>query len=174
MTKENDKIRGFEIAKGWEECSPNLPKRQTKNSAGYDFECVQEIVIPSFWKTLAVNIMDYLRLDFSLKHVKPTLVHTGIKAYMQDDEVLILANRSSNPIKRALVLGNGIGCIDSDYYSNPSNDGEIMFQFYNFSPIDITIKKGERIGQGIFQKFLKMDNDDAINDRLGGLGSTNK
>lgn len=173
MTKENNKIRGFEIAKSWEECNPNLPKRQTKNSAGYDFECVQEITIPSFWRTLAVNIMDYLRLDFSLKHVKPILVHTGVKAYMQDDEVLILANRSSNPIKRGLILSNGLGIVDGDYYNNLSNDGEIMFQFYNFSPIDITIKKGERIGQGVFQKFLKVDNDTTTKERIGGHGSTN-
>ncbi len=69
---------------------------------------------------------------------------------MGEDEFLQLANRSSNPLKRFLVLTNGVGVIDSDYYNNPDNEGHIMFQFTNFGFADVTIHKGERIGQGIF------------------------
>ena len=56
---------------------------------------------------------------------------------MQDDEVLILANRSSNPGKKGLILANSIGVIDKDYYGNKDNDGHIMFAFFNIKDEDI-------------------------------------
>ena len=78
-----EKIRGFEIAKGFEDKGINLPRRKTKYSAGYDVEVAEDVIIPSFKKGM-----------------KPTLVKTGIKAYMQDNEYLMLVNRSSNPGKK--------------------------------------------------------------------------
>ena len=110
-----EKIRGFEIAKGFENKEINLPERKTKNSAGYDVEAAEDCVIPAF--------------KFGQK---PTLVKTGIKAYMPSDEYLMLCNRSSNPGKKGLVLANSVGIVDSDYYGNPDNDGVIMYAFYNF------------------------------------------
>ena len=151
-----DRKRGFEIAKGFENSNINLPVRSTKNSAGYDIEAAEDVTIPAF------------KLG-----QKPVLVKTGLKAYMQSDEVLILANRSSNPGKKGLILANSIGVVDSDYYGNPDNDGHIMFAFFNFKDEDIEIKKGERIGQGMFQKYLVTDNDIAGGERTGGFGSTN-
>lgn len=152
-----EKIRGFEIAKGFEDKQINLPERKTKFSAGYDFEAAEDCVIPAFKPGM-----------------NPTLVKTGIKAYMESDEVLILANRSSNPGKKGLILANSIGVVDSDYYENPDNDGHIMYAFFNFKAEDVEIKKGERIGQAIFQKYLVTDNDIAQGERTGGFGSTNK
>ena len=151
-----DRKRGFEIAKGFEDAGINLPVRSTKNSAGYDIEAAEDVTIPAF------------KLG-----QKPVLVKTGLKAYMQSDEVLILANRSSNPGKKGLILANSIGVVDSDYYGNADNDGHIMFAFFNFKDEDIEIKKGERIGQGMFQKYLLTDNDIAGGERIGGFGSTN-
>lgn len=152
-----ERKRGFEIAKGFENCGINLPVRKTKYSAGYDIETAEDCVIPSFKKGM-----------------KPTLVKTGLKAYMMEDEVLILANRSSNPGKKGLILANSIGVIDSDYYGNPDNDGHIMFAFFNIKDEDVEIKKGDAIGQGIFQKFLTVDEDLAEGERMGGFGSTSK
>mgnify|MGYP000292254754 FL=1 len=152
-----EKIRGFEVAKGFEDKAINLPVRKTKFSAGYDVEAAENIIIPSF-----------------KRGNKPTLIKTGIKAYMADDEVLILANRSSNPGKKGLILANSIGVIDKDYYGNPDNDGHIMFAFYNIKDEDIEIKKGDCIGQAIFQKYLIADNDSAEGERTGGFGSTNQ
>lgn len=151
-----EKKRGFEIAKGFENANINLPIRSTKNSAGYDIEAAEDCVIPAF-----------------KPGQKPVLVKTGLKAYMQSDEVLILANRSSNPGKKGLILANSIGVVDSDYYGNPDNDGHIMFAFFNFKDEDVEIKKGDRIGQGMFQKYLVTDNDVAEGERTGGFGSTN-
>ena len=154
------RVRGFEVARGFEEFDVNLPQRSTKNSAGYDFECVEDVVIPPFGTNDAGGSL------------KPTLVKTGIKAYMPEDEALFLYNRSGNPGKKGLVLANSVGVVDSDYYGNPDNDGHIMFAFYNFFPESVTIKAGERVGQGIFQKFYKVDQDTAESSRQGGFGST--
>lgn len=168
--------RGFEVAKGFEEKGINLPERQTTNAAGYDFEASDYITIPSIWKQATKYIFNKIFSggnEVDEKLFKPTLVPTGIKAYMQEDEVLYLYNRSSNPLKQFLLLGNGVGVIDGDYYENPSNDGHIMFQFINFGIIDKTIKPGERIGQGVFAKFLKTDVDTVDKQRTGGFGSTN-
>ena len=152
-----EKKRGFEIAKGFEDKNINLPVRKTKYSAGYDIEAAEDTVVPSFKKGM-----------------KPTLVKTGLKAYMQDDEMLLLYNRSSNPGKKGLIVANSVGVIDKDYYGNPDNDGHIMFAFYNIKEEDLEIKKGDVIGQGIFQKYLIVDDDLASGERLGGFGSTSK
>lgn len=152
-----ERIRGFEVAKGFEDKGINLPIRKTKYSAGYDIEAAEDVVIPSF-----------------KKGINPTLIKTGIKAYMQDDEVLYLYNRSSNPKKKGLILANSVGVIDKDYYGNPDNDGHIMFAFYNIKEEDIQIKKGEAIGQAVFQKYLITDDDKADGERIGGFGSTSK
>lgn len=145
------------ISTGYEMREPgiHLPIRKTKYSAGYDIEAAEDTIIPAY-----------------KSGIKPTLVKTGVKALMQDDEVLLLYNRSSNPKKKNLILANGVGVIDKDYYGNPDNDGEIMFAFYNIGDEDITIKKGEAIGQGIFQKYLITDNDNSTGERIGGFGST--
>ena len=152
-----EKLRGFEVAKGFENKEINLPIRKTKYSAGYDIEAAEDVVVPSLKKGM-----------------NPTLVKTGLKAYMQDDEVLFLYNRSSNPKKKGLIVANSVGVIDKDYYGNQDNDGHIMFAFYNIKEEDITIKKGEAIGQAIFQKYLVTDDDNAQGERVGGFGSTRK
>ena len=151
------KTRGFEIAKGFENKNINLPVRKTKYSAGYDIEAAEDCVVPAFKLGQA-----------------PTLIKTGLKSYMKDDEYLMLCNRSSNPKKKGLVLANSVGIVDADYYGNPDNDGHIMFAFFNIKAEDVEIKKGECIGQGIFQKFLVTDDDSAEGERIGGFGSTNK
>ena len=150
------RCRGFEVVKGYEDKNINLPVRKTKHSAGYDVEAAEDIVIPMF-----------------TPGCKPTLIPTGLKAYCMEDECYLLLNRSSGP-KKGFILANSVGLIDSDYYGNPDNDGHIMFAFYNVKEEDIEIKKGDAIGQAIFQKYLITDEDDASGDRVGGFGSTSK
>ena len=87
---------------------------------GYDIEAAEDTIIPSF-----------------KKGANPTLVKTGLKAYMQDDEVMLLYNRSSNPKKKGLIMANSVGVIDKDYYGNPDNDGHFMFAFYNIKEEDM-------------------------------------
>jgi len=151
------KVRGFEIAKGWEDKGINIPIRKTAKSAGYDVEAAEDVIVPVFKSGM-----------------KPTLIKTGLKAYCKDDEYYMLVNRSSNPFKKGLVLANSVGIIDADYYNNPDNDGHFMFAYYNFFDTDLEIKKGDVIGQVIFQKYLLVDNDNATGVRTGGFGSTSK
>ncbi|WP_125604308.1 dCTP deaminase/dUTPase family protein [Lapidilactobacillus bayanensis] len=177
-------LRGFEVVSKYADQGVSLPARQTKNAAGYDFAAAEDFVLPSIWKLHFVKLFrkinnehelttkDYLKVEST---IRPYLVPTGIKAKMADDEVLLLVNRSSNPFKRFLVLPNGVGVIDADYYNNQINEGEIFFQLVNLGPRDLVIKKGERIGQGIFMKYLKADNEVPVTaERVGGFGSSGK
>lgn len=196
------KGRGFDFARKFvdgkvvvsEDCSnkaypsAQLPEYQTKCSAGADFFCAEDVVIPSIWSQLFNRVRLNLVKDSAYldtcgdadavrKLIQPTFVHTGIKAYMEDDEVLELYNRSSNPKKLGLILANGVGVVDADYFENKDNDGEIMFVFYNVLPFSVTLKAGDRIGQGIFKKFLRpTDSSLRVKDatRVGGVGSTDK
>ena len=155
------KQRGFEILSTFKEEQLTIPQRATKGAAGYDFEAAETVVVPSIWQQQVAGIAP-----------KPVLVKTGIKAYMAENEYLELVSRSSNPLKRFLVLANGVGVIDGDYYNNAGNEGHIMFQFLNFGYEDVVIEKGERIGQGIFKPFLLADDDTVETEREGGFGSS--
>ncbi len=129
-----------------------LPSRATSSSAGYDF---------------------YLPYDLVIKPKESILVKTGIKACMENDEFLMIVIRSSLGVKKGLQLSNNVGIIDSDYYNNIDNEGHIMISLKNCSDIAVTLMCGERIAQGIFLKYLKVDDDSNQNARLGGFGSTN-
>ena len=146
--------RGFEVVKGYEDKDIHLPVRKTKHSAGYDVEAAEDIVIPKF-----------------VPGIKPTLIPTGLKAYCAEDECYLLLNRSSGP-KKGFLMANSVGLIDSDYYGNEDNDGHFYFAYFNCSDHDISVKKGEVIGQVVFMKYLVADNDQATGVRKGGFGST--
>ena len=128
-----------------------LPERSTLNSAGYDFFALEDII-------------------FNPETI--TRVFTGVKCELMPNQVLILANRSSNPSKKGLVLLNGIGVVDADYYGNPDNDGEIAFEFYNMLNESVEIKKGEKLGQGLILAFDKTEDDFVTKIRESGWGST--
>lgn len=160
-------MRRFAVAKGWEYKDIHLPQRSTEFSAGYDIEAAEDITVPSIWKM-------FLYSNKYNNKPEPTMVHTGVKVYMNDNEVLEVYPRSSNAIKRFLSMPNSIGVIDQDYADNPKNDGEIGVPLWNFGFSDMKIKKGERIAQGLFKQFLTTD-DDAMHKktvRTGGFGST--
>ena len=150
------KVRGFEVAKGWEDKDIHIPVRKTAHSAGYDIEAAEDIIIPKF-----------------TPGIKPTLIPTGLKAYCKEDECFLLLNRSSGH-KKGFSLAHAVGLIDSDYYENVENDGHFYFAYFNCSDHDIEVKKGDIIGQVVFLNYLKCDNDSATGTRKGGFGSTDK
>lgn len=147
------KTRGFEVVSSFDKKEINIPQRKTNLSAGYDIEAAQDAILPAG---------------------KVAIVPTGLKAYMQADEYLGIHIRSGLSIKNALSLVNGQGIIDADYYNNEDNEGHIMVAFLNHSQQDIKVKKGERIAQGIFYKYLLADHDDEADKQIrkGGFGST--
>lgn len=161
--------RGFEIVSKFKNEDINLPVRKTNASAGYDFEAAESLIVPSIWKILAEKVF-----VGEATGLKATLIPTGIKSYMLDDEYLQLSIRSGTALKTGLILANGVGIVDSDYYNNPDNEGHIMFPVHNLGFRDKLIKKGERIGQGLFLKYLKADGDTSDGIRTGGFGSTDK
>lgn len=131
-----------------------IPVRKTKYSAGYDFESV---------------------IDFTLKPGESIKIPLGIKVMMNEDEMLMLVNRSSFGFKYNVRMCNQIGIIESDYYNNAENEGHMYIKLQNEGKEDFNIKIGDRICQGIFTKFLLVDDEQEINNvRKGGLGSTGK
>ena len=128
-----------------------LPERATKGSAGYDFYNPKKVICKSH---------------------EITMIPTGVKVQMNGGEVLLLVNRSSNPKKKGLIIPNSVGVIDSDYYNNEDNEGEMSFAFYNINDTDTIIEQGEKLGQGIFMNYGTTVDDNASGLRVGGFGST--
>lgn len=164
----------------------NLPKRKTAKSAGYDFEVVEDTLIPAYHHKInniletsgikKYEVVDLPTLAEGVKNAKAkvTLVPTGIKCELDNDQYLELSVRSSCPLKHWLILGNGVGIIDADYFNNPDNEGEIFFQIINLSPYDVLLKKGDTIGQGIIRRYETVEDDCADGARVGGFGSTDR
>lgn len=151
------KTRGFEFVdqefiKGDLPCK--LPTRSTSKSAGYDF-----------YSPMDIDIFPHQQVKFQL----------NVKAYMQDDEVLEIHIRSSMGFKYQLFLSNCTGIIDADYYNNETTGGNIGIAIKNLGSEIYHIKKGDKICQGIFKKYLITDNDcPESENRTGGIGSTGK
>lgn len=182
----------FEKVSKFAEVDINLPVRKTADSAGYDMEVAEDIVIPSYHNLMKVmndiipqNVIldtnEVVRNTFTLDEIanitktlntKPTLVSTGMKCQLEPGTYLELSVRSSCPLKHWLILANSVGIIDADYYNNPDNEGEIFFQMINLSPFDIILRKGDIIGQGIIKPYLTTEDDNASGQRTGGFGST--
>ena len=118
--------------------SYSIPKRETKYAAGYDFEALE---------------------DFVLKPGEIKKIPTGIKANMEEDEVLLLFVRSSQGFKYNVRMCNQVGVIDKDYYNNTSNEGHMWVRLQNEGDKDYVVKKGDGILQGMFTKFLTIDNE---------------
>ncbi|MBR7091395.1 MAG: dUTP diphosphatase [Clostridia bacterium] len=130
-----------------------LPVRATQHSAGYDF---------------------YSPIDITIQPKSAAMIWTNIKAKFDRNIVLILSVTSGMG-KKGVMLSNTIGVIDSDYYGNINNDGNIGIRLYNYSDTPYTIHIGDKIGQGIFLPFLTVTDEDTItNIRTGGFGSTDK
>lgn len=150
------KQRGFELVSNTRRKAngePKLPTRSTKKAMAYDF---------------------YSPKDYIVEPNTVVKIWTDVKSYMGDNEGLLLNVRSSMGGK--FMLANTQGWIDSDYYDNVDNEGNIGIFLKNISDITLTIKMGDRIAQGMFIPFLVADNDEDTekSDRTGGFGSSGK
>jgi dUTP pyrophosphatase len=128
-----------------------LPTRATEHSAGYDF---------------------YSPVDATIQPNEAVMIWTDVKAHMYYDNALLLIPRSSMG-KQPIMIANTVGLIDSDYYGNVDNDGNIGFRLLNLGNTPYEIKVGDRIGQGIFVKYGTVKDDKTSGTRQGGFGSTN-
>lgn len=162
-----------------------MPIRKTGQSAGYDLVAAEDYIIPSVFQLAGeaedvwnVSEEEYVTLEQMAEFTKttkyrPTLVSTGMKCKLDPGTFLQLSVRSSSPLKYWLMLANGVGIIDADYYNNSDNEGEIFLQIYNLSPFNIQIREGEAIGQGIILPYGVTEDDVSTGERTGGFGSTN-
>lgn len=131
-----------------------LPKRSTNHSAGYDIRSA---------------------IDTVIKPGESKIIKTGIKVSMNTNEVFYLYIRSSLGFKYDITLSNSVGVIDSDYYNNEDNEGHINVKLINHGDKDFEVHFGDRIAQGVFMKYLTVDDEEKIDKkRTGGMGSTNK
>lgn len=169
----------FEKVKRFENEDIQMPKRATANSAGYDLYVAEDAVIPSLFAKyqsgitgLGAQNLEEAASTIKSHKMKPVLVSTGVKCKLDPGTYLEVSVRSSTPLKYLLLLANGVGIIDADYYGNPDNDGEIFLQLINLGPNPVILRKGDRIGQGIIKPFLTTEDDVAAGERLGGFGST--
>ena len=127
------------------------PKRKTKYSAGYDFYCPEELIIPPNGTVL---------------------IPTGYKVDLEPEEVMQIYIRSSMAMKRDLAMTNGVGIIDADYYNNPDNEGEILIGVRNMNKDNpVMIHRLERFAQGIVTTYHTWG-DLPAQERIGGVGST--
>ena len=135
--------------------SIKLPERTTERSAGYDF---------------------FSPIKFCLKPGERMVIPTGIKVYFNETESkmwhLQLFVRSSLGVKQDIVLSNGTGIIDPDYYGNPSNEGDMLMALYNRGYNYRHFDVGDRIMQGVFMLHGLAEGDVATGQRCGGVGST--
>lgn len=124
-----------------------LPMYSTSKSAGVDFFCAEDVEIPPG---------------------KCMLVHTGISSSMIDTSNVLQLYARSSMAKRGLILANSVGIIDCDY------EGEIIFNYYNYTDKPVLLERGERIGQGIFYRYIRAENIQSVDSvrSTGGFGST--
>lgn len=130
----------------------SLPTRGTKQAAAYDF------VSP---------------ITTCIMPMQSAMIWTDVRACCQVDEVLLLNVRSSMG-KQPIMLANTQGWVDSDYYDNPDNGGNIGIRLLNLGNTPYEIHEGDKIAQGMFVKYLQSSNGDSDVVRQGGFGSTGK
>lgn len=127
------------------------PKYQTPGSVAFDIYARTEVIVQS-------NTIE--------------LIPTNLIVKVPEDYMLMLAARSSLPLKKGLQLKNGVGIIDQDF-SGP--DDEMSLQVYNFTDKAVKVERGERIGQAVLLKIAKVEFEEiekADGESRGGFGST--
>lgn len=131
-----------------------LPRRGTAKSAAYDF---------------------YAPYAFTLNANEVIMMPTGIKICMNDDEVFEVIVRSSVGIKYNVRMCNQVGIVDADYYNNSKNEGHLWIALQNHGQNSWNVNKNDRVAQGVFLKYLIIDDEEEITTvRVGGIGSTNE
>ncbi len=131
-----------------------LPKRSTKESAGYDFISL---------------------FDFILKPGETRKIPLGVKIHMNPGDVMFLLVRSSQGFRYNVRMCNQVGVFEADYCDNPDNEGHAWVKLQNQGDQDYVVHYGDKICQAIFLKYLTVDCEEEISTvRTGGIGSTDR
>lgn len=164
-----ERIRGFEVVVDKHRTAKDIFTDEKKRKHEFN----RDIQLPVYADTGSAGADFFCPKDIQILPGHKTIIWTDVKAYMPENEVLKLYIRSSLAIKKGIMLSNQVGIIDSSYYSNESNDGNIGIALLNTSGQAVEIKAGERIAQGIFVSFNRADNASVLHEtRVGGIGSS--
>ena len=127
-----------------------LPTYATEGSVGFDLLCREETEIaPRTVELIPSNVIVRIPAGY----------------------MLLLTLRSSTPLRKGLLIPNGVGIIDQDYCGEGD---ELKIQVFNFREEAVTVTRGERIAQGIFLPVTRVrwDEVDEMGQGRGGFGST--
>lgn len=131
--------------------------------------------LPQYHSKGAVAFDLYSRLNYVVEPNNYQIVKTNLIIKVPEDHFLLVASRSSTPIRKGLMVLNGIGVIDQDFHGENDEIGVIL---YSISKDPVQIEKGERIAQailvkmGLVDKFIEIDHKGTRS--RGGFGSTGK
>jgi dUTP pyrophosphatase len=129
-----------------------LPDYQTPGAAGFDLAASADLTIPPG---------------------RVALIPTGLVIEAPEGHFLGIFARSSTPLKKGLMVANGVGVVDRDY-CGPAD--EVRIQVLNFTAEPIEVKRGDRIAQGLFLPVTRVEwqeaSGDLRNDSRGGFGAT--
>jgi dUTP pyrophosphatase len=128
-----------------------LPAPATGGAAGFDLAAAADVEIPA-------------------RGIR--LVGTGLVIAVPDGHFLGVFARSSTPLKRGLMVANGVGIIDSDY-CGPAD--EIKIQVLNITDAPVTVARGDRLAQGIVLPCPRVEWEEVAELQVptrGGFGST--
>lgn len=135
----------------------------------------KSLPIPTYQTPGSVAFDLYSRITIDIRPLIPTIIPINLIVKIPKGYFLMLASRSSLPLRKHLMVSNSIGVIDQDYCGD---DDEIGLQVINFSENIVKIEKSERIGQAILVKIEKVDKfieqKQLSAKSRGGWGSTDK
>jgi dUTP pyrophosphatase len=127
---------------------------------------------PEYKSSGAVAFDLYSRLNLTIGPGQINIVPTNVIVRVPENYMLLVASRSSTPLRTGLVLANGVGIIDQDYCGD---EDEIGLQFWNTSNKKVKIAKGERVGQAVLVRIARVTKFTTMKKRAkgrGGWGST--
>jgi dUTP pyrophosphatase len=128
-----------------------IPRYETAGAAGFDLSAAQ---------------------DMTVQPGEVTLVPTGLAIEVPRRMFLGIFARSSTPLKRGLMVANGVGVVDPDYCGP---EDEVKIEVYNFTARPVHVKAGDRIAQGILIPAARVEWDEAAElkrESRGGFGAT--
>jgi dUTP pyrophosphatase len=131
--------------------SISLPSYETTGSAAFDLAAAEDVLVPA---------------------AQVRLVPTGLVVEVPAGMFLGIFARSSTPLKRGLMVANGVGVVDSDYCGP---DDEVKIAVVNFTAEPVQVRAGDRIAQGIFLPAARVQWEEVEQlraDSRGGFGST--
>jgi dUTP pyrophosphatase len=128
-----------------------LPRHETPGSVGFDLICREAATVPP-------------------REIR--LIPANVVVEVPPGYMLMVAARSSLPLKRGLMVSNGVGVIDQDYHGP---EDEVRVQVYNFTDEPVAVDRGDRLAQGILVRVAQVDwqeVEEMKRETRGGFGST--